>query len=134
MQRRLFMGGVLGALGVGPARMVQADTSFTEFKFPATDAPAARTMPDRLSDIVNVKDWGAAGLRADYRRQIQAAINFAIGPRPDGTTGGTVFFPPGYYVLHNLLVGSDSVNTGVIITGIFGRVKIAVARLAWILI
>jgi hypothetical protein len=117
MQRRLFMGGVLGALGVGHARIVQADTSFTEFKFPATGAPAARTMPDRLSDIVNVKDWGAAGLGADYTSQIQAAINFAIGPRVDGSTGGTVFFPPGAYKSHNLTVGSDRVNTGVIITG-----------------
>jgi Pectate lyase superfamily protein len=117
MQRRLFMGGVLGALGVGPARIVQADTSFTEFKFPATGAPAARTMPDRLSDIVNVKDWGAAGLGADYTSQIQAAINYAIGPRSDGTTGGIVFLPPGAYNTHNLTIGSKSVNAGITITG-----------------
>jgi hypothetical protein len=74
-------------------------------------------MPDRLSDIVNVKDWGALGRGGDYTSQIQAAINYAMGPRPDGTTGGTVFFPAGGYKTHNLIVGSDTVNTGVIITG-----------------
>jgi hypothetical protein len=74
-------------------------------------------MPDRLSDIVNVKDWGAAGLGANYTSQIQAAINYAIGPRPDGTTGGTVFFPPGAYKTHNLVIGSNSVNTGIRLVG-----------------
>jgi hypothetical protein len=111
------MGGVLGALGVGHARIVQAESSFAEFKFPATGAPTARTMPDRLSDVINVKDWGALGRGANYTSQIQAAINYAIGPRVDGSTGGTVFFPPGAYKSHNLTIGSNSVNTGVIITG-----------------
>jgi hypothetical protein len=116
IQRRLLLGSAVAALALRPSH-TKADTSFTNFSFAATGAPAKRTMPERLSDIVNVKDWGAAGLGADYTSQIQAAINFAIGPRPDGTTGGTVFFPPGHYASHNLIVGSDSVNTGVIITG-----------------
>src|ERR1700730_10212101 len=38
-----------------------ADTAFTKFGFQATGAPANRTMPDRLSDIFNVKDFGALG-------------------------------------------------------------------------
>jgi hypothetical protein len=116
IQRRLLLGSAVAALALRPSH-TKADTSFTNFSFAATGAPTARTMPDRLNDVINVKDWGAAGLRADYTRQIQAAINFAIGPRPDGTTGGTVFFPPGAYNTHNLIVGSNSVNTGVIITG-----------------
>jgi hypothetical protein len=115
--RRLFLGSGAGALASKLSGPAQADTAFTEFKFPATGAPAARTMPDRLSDIVNVKDWGALGLGGDYTSRIQAAIYYAIGPRPDGTTGGTVFFPPGVYKTHNLIVGSNTVNAGVIITG-----------------
>ena len=94
--RRLFLGSGAGALASKLSGPAQADTAFTEFKFPATGAPAARTMPDRLSDIVNVKDWGALGLGGDYTSRIQAAIYYAIGPRPDGTTGGTVFFLLGY--------------------------------------
>jgi polygalacturonase len=108
IQRRLLLGCAVGALALRPSR-TKADTSFTNFSFAATGAPAAHTMPDRLSDIVNVKDWGALGLGGDYTSQIQAAINYAIGPRPDGTIGGTVFFPAGGYKTHNLIVGSDTV-------------------------
>ena len=117
MQRRLFIGGVLGALGLGPARIVQADTSFTEFKFPATGAPAARTMPDRLSDVINVKDWGAVGNGfKDDAPAINAAIQYCI--TRGGGTGGKVFFPIGQYRLHRaLVVGHDTYDVAVQLIG-----------------
>lgn len=49
--------GISGAaLSAGRA---QADTPFTTFAFPATGAPTSRTMPDRLNDVINVKNFGA---------------------------------------------------------------------------
>jgi len=75
--RRLFLGSAAGALAFRPSHTAQADTTFTNFRFAATGAPAARTMPDRLSDIVNVKDWGALGngLTND-ESSIQNAIDY----------------------------------------------------------
>jgi polygalacturonase len=74
-----------------------ADTAFTKFSFAATGARANRTMPDRLSDIFNVKDYGAYG---DYPKPgyhddtvaIQAALTAAAN-----NWGGIVVFPPGKY-------------------------------------
>jgi hypothetical protein len=64
-------------------------------------------MPDRLSDIINVKDWGAVGNgRADDQSAIQSAIDEAIR-----RGGGRVFFPPGNYRLNSpgsLTVGSSN--------------------------
>jgi hypothetical protein len=73
-------------------------------------------MPDRLSDIVNVKDWGAT---ANYPRTndtpaIQAAINYLLTPP---RTGGVVFFPPGSYAVSTLTVGSNNPNAGVQLVG-----------------
>src|SRR5215475_12663920 len=100
MQRRLFLGSALGALALRPSRTAQADTAFTNFSFAATGAPAARTMPDRLSDIINVKDWGAKGDGStDDRGAIQAAIDYCLSTKSDGSFGGGVFFPPGGYKL-----------------------------------
>jgi hypothetical protein len=64
-------------------------------------------MPDRLSDIVNVKDWNAKGDDAtDDANAIQAAINFCIS-----RGGGKVFFPPGIYRIGQGLVVGASVST-----------------------
>ena len=100
--RRLFLGSAAGALALGPPRTAQADTSFANFSFAATGAPTARTMPDRLSDVINVKDWGAVGNRAtNDTRAVQAAIDYCMstagGTKP---AGGKVFFPPGQYKYH----------------------------------
>jgi hypothetical protein len=90
--RRLLLGGAVGALAL-PSRTAQADTSFTNFSFAATGAPTARTMPDRLNDVINVKDWGAKGDGVtDDTSAIQAAIDYCIS-----RGGGRVFFPCGNY-------------------------------------
>src|SRR5215813_7605157 len=77
--RRLFLGSAVGALALRPSRRAQADTAFTNFRFAATGAPAARTMPERLSDVINVKDWGAVGNNTgDDSTAIQNAIDYCI--------------------------------------------------------
>jgi hypothetical protein len=79
-----FGGGALALL----APRASADTPFSSFAFRATGAPTVRTMPDRLGDVKNVKDFGARGDgTGDDAPAIQAAVN----------AGGTVFIPPGNY-------------------------------------
>jgi hypothetical protein len=38
-----------------------ADQNFVDFEFAVTDGTTDRTLPDRLSDKANVRDWGATG-------------------------------------------------------------------------
>ena len=83
---------------------------FAEFAFPATGAPTARTMPDRLSEINNVKDFGAAGDGStDDTAAIQAALDAAYGSSssPNGSSGAIknrpVFFPAGNYKITRAL-------------------------------
>jgi Pectate lyase superfamily protein len=115
--RRLLVGGAIGALA---APRVQADTSFTNFRFPATGAPTARTMPDRLAEIKNVKDFGAVGDgRNDDTSAIQAAFDAAFGSSdsPHGASGKysnkPVFFPAGQYRITSALT-MRSVQGGLI--------------------
>jgi polygalacturonase len=69
-------------------------TQFTAFQ--ANNAPTARTLPDRLADIKNVRDFDAVGDGVtDDCSAIMAAMNWRAG----NTTRGTVYFPPGtHYV------------------------------------
>jgi hypothetical protein len=107
IRRRLFLGGSVGVLALRPPRAAQADTSFSKFGFAATGAPTARTMPDRLNDLINIKDWGAKGDGPNDAPAIQAAIDYCIS-----RGGGKVFFPEGAYVLSSpLIVGSNSSST-----------------------
>jgi hypothetical protein len=114
IQRRLFLGSAFGAVALGPLRTAKADTTFTTFSFRATGAPTARTMPDRLSDIVNVKDWGAIGNHSNNdTAAIQNAIDYCIG-----VGGGTVFFPQGTYnVSADIAVTSANPAIGVSLIG-----------------
>ena len=122
IRRRLLLGGAVSALTITPSRAAQADTTFENFGFAATGAPTARTMPDRLSDIINVKDWGAKGDGVnDDTAAIQNAINYCISTA-GGTKqpGGKVFFPAGRYAITNgsyLYVGSPNPNARVTLIG-----------------
>jgi len=114
--RRLFLGTAVGALALRPSRVAQADTAFINFSFAADGAPAARTMPERLSDIINVKDWGAKGNNLnDDTAAIQAAIDYCINING----GGKVFFPAGSYKItgSGLAVGHATIDTGVQLIG-----------------
>jgi len=73
-------------------------TSFSSYTFAATGAPTTRSLPTRLSESVNVKDWGAVG---DGVSNDSTAINAAINYLLTNGGGGRVFFPPGTYYLGN---------------------------------
>jgi len=118
--RRLFLGTAVGALALRPSRVAQADTAFTNFSFAAAGAPAARTMPERLSDIINVKDWGAKGNGiGDDTTAIQNAIDYCLSTAGGKQPGGKVFFPPGTYKVSSggLAVGHASTDAGVQLIG-----------------
>src|SRR5215831_5328851 len=88
-KRTLSAGLGVGALALLAPR-ASADTPFSSFAFPATGAPTARTLPDRLGELKNVKDFGARGDGVtDDTAAIQAAVN----------TTGRVIFPAGSYVV-----------------------------------
>ena len=91
-KRALTAGLGIGALALMAPR-ASADTPFSRFPFPATGAPTARTMPDRLAEIKNVKDFGAIGDgNRDDTKAIQAAVDWT-----SGANRGTIYFPPGTY-------------------------------------
>jgi Pectate lyase superfamily protein len=75
------------------------------------NSPASRVLADRLSDVINVKDYGARGDgRVDDGRAIQAAFDMAFGPanNPHGIANAhlnrPVFFPPGLYRVSRTLM------------------------------
>src|SRR5262245_42940799 len=93
-----------GGLGVGALALLAppapADTAFSHFAFPATGAPTPRTMPDRLAEVRNVKDFGAIGDgMADDTAKVQAAFDSAFGSiaSPNGNANSflnrPVYFP-----------------------------------------
>ena len=108
-KRELFSKHALSAgLGVSALALLpqrpSADTPFTSFPFTATGAPTARTMPDRLGEIKNVKDYGAVGDGShDDTTNIQACFDAAFGPvgSDRGWTNPelnkAVYFPAGIY-------------------------------------
>ncbi len=83
------------------------DTPFTTFAFVASGAPTARTMPARLSDVINVLDWGANNNGVtECSAEIQAAWNYAatISLGNGRAAGSTLYFPAGAYVCDNRLI------------------------------
>jgi hypothetical protein len=95
-----------------------ADTSFKNFGFAANGAPRARTMPDRLNDIINVKDWGAKGDGVtDDSAAIQAAIDYAFNCRDFAkdiyASGRMVYLPPGTYWVGNTTIRLTGSSSGV---------------------
>lgn len=84
-----------------------ADGPFTSYGFqsiPGNPSTTTRTLPDRLVDIVNVKDFGAVGNGiADDTAAITEAIDYAW-QYPFANLFGQgviVYFPPGTYLISN---------------------------------
>jgi len=91
-RRLLGLGAGVGAMALA-AQRAEADVPFSSFAFAATGSPTARTMPDRLAEIKNVKDFGARGNGStDDTAALQAAVNWTAG-----ANRGTVYFPVGTY-------------------------------------
>src|SRR5438046_2626554 len=95
ISKRALTAGLTAGLGAGALALLAqtqraaADTPFSAFAFPATGAPMARTMPDRLSEVKNVKDFGAVGNGSnDDTAAIQAAVNWT-----NSLNRGNIFFP-----------------------------------------
>jgi hypothetical protein len=105
-KRALSVGIGAGALALlAQPQRASADTPFSSFAFPAMSAGAPRTMQDRLSEIKNVRDFGALGNAVtDDTAAIQAAINASGSGRK-----GTIFFPPGSYKITSPLTLNDDV-------------------------
>jgi hypothetical protein len=73
-----------------------ADVLFTTFQFAAQGAPTPRSMPVRLAEQKNVKDFGAIGDGSvNDGPAIQAAVDWTSGP-----DRGTIFFPAGFYTIN----------------------------------
>ena len=119
----------VGGLALLPQR-TSADTTFTSFAFTATGAPTPRTMPDRLGEIKNVKDYGALGNGVtDDTAAIQECFDAAFGTYssphggivPGVLLNRPVFFPTGHYVVTSSIVGRRI--TGAIDDGT-GKIKL----------
>lgn len=70
-------------------------TDFTTIPITASGSTTARTMPDRLEEISNVKNFGAKGDGVtDDWAAIMAALNWTTN-----SNRGVIYFPPGNYVV-----------------------------------
>jgi len=75
---------------------------FTGFVFQAQGAPTSRTLPARLSEVVNALNWGADPTGGtDSTAALQAAIDFAYTLNGSSTyqKGATLFIPRGTYLI-----------------------------------
>jgi hypothetical protein len=95
---------------------------FTTYAFPTADTGTIdRTLPDRLTEIKNVKDFGAKGDGVtDDWAAIMAAYNWVdTNPPPFPNLRGTIFFPPGTYLVSQAIDTSD-VNVSFAFVGVYG--------------
>jgi hypothetical protein len=109
-------------------------TVFLTWAFKATGATTARTLPNRLADVVNVKDYGAPGDGTDQTAALQLAIDAAFGTAgsPHGTSSTlnrVLRIPNGNYVVSSPLVftdvrGGQIIGDGVYATFINGATSI----------
>src|SRR5262249_17219639 len=84
-------------------------TPFTSFPFTATGSPTPRTMPDRLGEIKNVKDFGAVGNGSvDDTDAIQLCFDTAYSNGLDYASNKPVFFPGGVYRITRPVVITNS--------------------------
>jgi hypothetical protein len=96
-KRALSVGLGLGAVALLAAPRAKADVPFSSYAFQAEGTPTPRTLPKRLAEIKNVKDFGAVGNGStDDTAAIQAAVNYSGGPYSVANRG-TIFFPSGVY-------------------------------------
>ncbi len=115
----------------------QADQAFTSYAYPVTGGPTNRTTPDRLADIVNVKDYGAIGNGvADDASAIQAAVDAAFGSAasPHGTTATSnklLFFPNGNYNISTPIVMTKVLGARIVGAGQFA-VSIGGSNGSWV--
>jgi hypothetical protein len=119
-KRELIGRHALGAgIGVGALALLAqtqnapAQTAFTSFAFPATGGSIARTMPDRLSEVKNVKDFGAVG---DGVTDDTAAIQGAVNAR--GNMAGVIFFPPGNYLISSPITFIPTSEAAIVFQGV----------------
>ena len=103
-----------------------ADINFTSYAIAASGAGTKPiTVPDRLAQIVNVKDYGATGNGSiDDTSALQSAIDAAFGPAssPHGHFPGdylnkVLFFPPGHYITSASLVLTTLVGARIVGSG-----------------
>jgi hypothetical protein len=82
---------------------------FVSFAFPATSGAATRTMPARLDDVFNVKDFGAYS-DGTHATETTTAIRAGLTAMWGATgRGGILFFPPGQYLINGQI---DITNSG----------------------
>jgi hypothetical protein len=112
-KRALSAGLGIGALALLAPR-ASADTPFSGFAFPTTGAPTARTMPDRLAEVKNVKDFGAVGNgAADDTAAIQTAVDWTTG-----ANRGLIFFPAGTYRITAPITANFNGELSIIFQGV----------------
>lgn len=95
-------------------------TQFTTFPFAASGSnQVERTLPERLSEVKNVKDFGAVGDgNADDHDAIMDAVNWQTA----SNTRCMVYFPPGtYYIASPIDISVVSEADSGPIVGFFGE-------------
>lgn len=92
-------------------------TDFNEFtNFTATGTTTARNLATRMTDVVNVKDFGAIGNGiTDDTAAIQSAVSFA------STNGCVLEFSSGTFVVNN---ATFTTSSAIVIRGVPGKTKI----------